>query len=279
MTSPPIAPLPAETAQAARSVFNITNLYLAIGDQVTSLLSGIDFSGLDSASGKPVSLLVQYALVTIFQFMERLPDSQAAIALSTRNDWKYALHLPLTYPGCQPQALCEFRQQVRWDRASQAAFAEILGRLAEAGLLGSKHCPPVSASGLLVTVCNLSRLDRTVESLCQALEELAVARPEWLRTITRSHWYGRYNRRNCQRFRESSPPKLVDWANETGSDIAWLLDSLAMCDDPGLSKLPGLQQLQFVWQQQYDIPAEGGQPRWRVEGCALRHGYRNLMGA
>jgi L-ribulose-5-phosphate 3-epimerase UlaE len=39
------------------------------------------------------------ALVTIFQFMENLTDRQAADAVRSRLDWKYALSLELTDPG------------------------------------------------------------------------------------------------------------------------------------------------------------------------------------
>jgi transposase len=52
------------------------------------------------------------ALVTVFQFMERLPDRQAADAVRSRRDWKYALSLELTDPGCDHTVLSEFRSRL-----------------------------------------------------------------------------------------------------------------------------------------------------------------------
>jgi transposase len=52
-----------------------------------------------SSEGKPGISPVILAFVTVFQFMEKLPDRQAAEAVRIRLDWKYALRLPLTYAG------------------------------------------------------------------------------------------------------------------------------------------------------------------------------------
>ena len=44
--------------------------------------------------------------------MEKLPDRQAAEAVRIRLDWKYALHLPLTYTGFDYRVLSEFRDRL-----------------------------------------------------------------------------------------------------------------------------------------------------------------------
>jgi transposase len=48
------------------------------------------------------------------QFVENLSDRQAAEAVRSRIDWKYALSLPLTDPGFHFSILSEFRHYGTW---------------------------------------------------------------------------------------------------------------------------------------------------------------------
>lgn len=50
------------------------------------------------------------ALITLLQFMEELPDRQAADAVRGRIDWKYLLGLDLTDPGFDATVVCECAQ-------------------------------------------------------------------------------------------------------------------------------------------------------------------------
>jgi transposase len=52
------------------------------------------------------------ALVTEFQFVEGLSDSQAAEAVRARIDVKYLLSLPLADPGFDASVLSEFRSRL-----------------------------------------------------------------------------------------------------------------------------------------------------------------------
>jgi len=47
-------------------------------------------------------------MVTLLQYWEFLSDRQAAHMVISRLDWKYALHLGLTYAGFDHSVLCEF---------------------------------------------------------------------------------------------------------------------------------------------------------------------------
>lgn len=51
------------------------------------------------------------ALIPVLQFMEDLPDRQAADAVRGRIDWKYLLGLELADPGFDESRLCEFRKR------------------------------------------------------------------------------------------------------------------------------------------------------------------------
>ena len=127
-------PVPTETADAAKSIFNLENVYLSIGDQLEGLTSDLELSDLDSTGGMRANTLCTFAMVTIFQYAEKMPDRQAAEALRRRTDWKYALHLSLVHPGLEPTSLCEFRQQLLTSSAGQEVLGELLARLGQTGL-------------------------------------------------------------------------------------------------------------------------------------------------
>ena len=54
---------------------------MTIGDQLGSLFADDDFAELYAADGKPAVSPNLLALVTVFQFMENLPDRDAANAV------------------------------------------------------------------------------------------------------------------------------------------------------------------------------------------------------
>ncbi|KAA0584296.1 transposase [Azospirillum oryzae] len=62
--------------------------------------------------GQPAAAPWRLALVSVLQFLEELPDPQAADAVQGRIDWKYALSLDLTDPGFDFSVLSEFRDQL-----------------------------------------------------------------------------------------------------------------------------------------------------------------------
>ena len=128
-----VPPLPDETAHLANVAFGEGNPYRAIGDHLDEVFDDADFSGLYAASEEtvPASLL---AMVTIFQFVEGLSDLEAVAALRSRVDWKYALHLPLSYEGFDELALSEFRQRVAYQKRGQLALKRLLHSVRELGL-------------------------------------------------------------------------------------------------------------------------------------------------
>ena len=69
--------------------------YRVIGEQVAELVDDARFASLYEPTGRAAVWPSVLALVTLFQFLEDLPDREAARAVVVRLDWKYALHLPL----------------------------------------------------------------------------------------------------------------------------------------------------------------------------------------
>ena len=88
-------PMPEETGRIGKRILEEHDPYRLIGDRLFEKWREEEFADLYSREGRPGYSPVILAFVSIFQFMERLADRQAAQALRMRLDWKYALHLPL----------------------------------------------------------------------------------------------------------------------------------------------------------------------------------------
>src|SRR3954470_5360759 len=109
MRPSPIEPVPAETVRIARAAFRKGNLLMRIRDEIGILYDDQMFARLYDARGQLAISPWRLALVTVFQFLENLSDRQAAEAVRSRIDLKYALSLELDDPGFDFSVLCEFR--------------------------------------------------------------------------------------------------------------------------------------------------------------------------
>src|SRR5262245_6991056 len=91
--------VPEETARVARAAFPKGNLYMKMRNDFGVLFTEPQFADLFSPQGQPAEAPWQLAMTTIMQFAEGLSDRQAADAVRSRIDWKYAQGLALTDPG------------------------------------------------------------------------------------------------------------------------------------------------------------------------------------
>ena len=69
---------------------------LQMRDTLGTLYQDDDFLDLFPTRGQPAEAPWRLALVTLLQYAEGLTDRQAADAVRTRIDWKYAVSLELT---------------------------------------------------------------------------------------------------------------------------------------------------------------------------------------
>jgi transposase len=259
-----LPPLPWDTARAAEAAFGRGNFYLTIGDQFEQLLSDIDFASLGPDGQQSPSTLADLALVTIFQFLEDLPDRRAAEAIRTRTDWKYALHLPLAYPGLEHSVLCRFRQRILNDRSAREAFQHVFNRLLQTGLLRDADVQRSEGNEVLPTVCAISRLERLVEDMHAVLEALAAIEPRWLLTNTLPHWYERYNQIFATHVLPKSNDEQVTLVQAIGKDALFLLDAIATSSGE-LAQLPEVETLRQEWHQQFS--QKSPEIDWRSPVC------------
>ena len=122
----PLGEIPVDTVRVARAAFPKGNLYLRMRDELGVLYEDADFAALFPTRGRPAYSPWRLALITIFQFLESLPDRQAADAVRARLDWKYALGLELTDPGFDFSVLTEFRSRLIDGKQEQLLLDKML---------------------------------------------------------------------------------------------------------------------------------------------------------
>ena len=134
----PLGPVPEETARVARAAFPKGNLYMRMRDELGRLYEDEAFAALFPRRGQPAAAPWRLALVSVMQFAEGLSDRQAADAVRSRLDWKYALGLALTDPGFDGSVLSEFRTRLVAGRAEYQLLDAMLARFQAGGLLKAR---------------------------------------------------------------------------------------------------------------------------------------------
>ena len=126
------------------------------------------------------------------QFAENLTDRQAADAVRSRIDWKYALSLDLTDEGFDFSVLSEFRGRLLEHKSGERLLNTMLEQFVEAGLLSSGGKQRTDSTYVLASVRDLNRLELAGRTLQAALDAIAEIAPDWLRAWVAPEWYTRY---------------------------------------------------------------------------------------
>ena len=108
----PTGEIPPETVRIARAAFPKGTVVTRLRDEFSELYRDADFGRFYPKRGQPALAPWRLALVTVLQFLEHLSDRQAAEAVRSRIDWKYALGLELTDPGLHFSVLAGFRARL-----------------------------------------------------------------------------------------------------------------------------------------------------------------------
>src|SRR5215212_7953104 len=104
--------MPGDIGELGRRVLGEGDPYRVIGERLADLVEDGEFAELYEPRGRAAISPSLLALVTVFQFLEDLPDREAARQVVVRLDWKYALRLPLGYGGFDFSCLSYFRRRL-----------------------------------------------------------------------------------------------------------------------------------------------------------------------
>ncbi|MDD5370606.1 MAG: transposase [Anaerolineaceae bacterium] len=246
-------PVPTDTSRAIQEALDLHPRYLRIGDHLNTFLPK---GGIDEVE-RPVNETLQFsailALITIFQKLEGYTDQQAAEAIQNRADWKYALHLPLSYSGFDPAWLCEFRQQAIRQPTGMAPLQAVIDHLVEIDAVESDLDHPQLADEVLSSVCKLNRIVQITEAMLLAVEALATRENLQLPGICLPELYERYAKTFHQLQQAESLPEMDTLANAIGIDIAALWNAMRIFGENGLQKWPEMANLWTIWRNQYDL--------------------------
>jgi len=243
-------PMPEETRRIGESLLDKGDPFRLIGDRLFEKLNEAEFADLYSSEGKPGISPVILAFVSVFEFMERLADRQAAQALRMRLDWKYALHLPLDYKGFDYSVLSEFRDRLLAGQAEARVFEKLVEEIRELGLIKEHGKQRTDSIAMLTKVRRLCRVETVVETLRLAVVSLVAADREWSEEVIPPSWEEKYGERFMrQRYSEK---EWKEYEEQIGENGQWLLQRLEKGGAPaGLQDLPEVQVLKTVWAQQF----------------------------
>ena len=234
---------------------------MKMGDSLNHLWDELNLSAVGFQDSYLANYFYPHSLMTILQYWEYLTDRQISQATRTRLDMKYAMHLPLNFPGTEPAALCEFRQRVLAERKALEAMQWLIHSL---NSLVDREAA-VAANGMISAVCLPSRAEHTLEHMSMALEAIAATDPHWLKIHTLPHWYRRYHLTLNRHKFPSEPKEIKLMIQSVGNDGRHLLDEIKKSKADHLSQLPEVEMLSDEWQQQFIL--EGDVLKFREPHC------------
>jgi len=130
---------PALDVTIAQAAFPNSTRFMQMQDQLGPLYDDATFADLYPRRGQPTEAPWRLALITVMQYADNLTDRQAADAVRSRIDWKYALGLELTDPGFDHSVLSKFRTRLIEGTAEQPLPGPGIGGLPKAAASGRAH--------------------------------------------------------------------------------------------------------------------------------------------
>lgn len=245
--------VPTQTALVARAAFPKGNVYMKMYEQLGQIYVDSDFKSLYPARCGQLALSPgRLALITVMQFAEGLSDRQAAEAVRSRIDWKYALGLELTDSGFDYSVLKQFRGRLIARNSERQLLDKMLAQLKEQKLLKSRGKQRTDSTHVLAAIRQVNRLELVGETLRHALNELATVAPQWLKAQVSLDWFDRYSTRFEQYRLPSEKAAREQLALTMGADGHHILSVIYECQtDQQLRQLTSVEILRQVWVQQY----------------------------
>jgi transposase len=218
-----LPPIPEETARVARQLYQKTNRYRLLRDELGTVYTDEQFAALYASEGQSAASPWRLALVLVMQFMENYTDRQAAEAVRNRIDWKYALSLELTDVGFDSSVLSEFRDRLLAGGMEEHLLRTLLEQCQERELLKARGKQRTDSTHVLAAIRTINRLECVGETLRAA-------------QIGQDGWF------------------LLQWVSEEKA-MSWVgeIPAVEILRRVWLQQF-GVQDEQFHWRSNDDIP-------------------------
>jgi hypothetical protein len=169
-----------------------------------------------------------------------------------RIDWPYVLRLELTDPRFDGSVLSEFRTRLIAGAAESLLFETLLPWCRDRQLVKARGRRRTDSTHVLAAVRALNRIEVVGGTLRPALDTIAVAAPEWLRTVSPADWRGRYARRAEDDRLPTTQAARAALTLTIGHDGWRLLAAIDHADaPPWLREVPAVAVLRRGWMQNY----------------------------
>jgi len=250
------AEIPAETRRLVDPLLPEDSVYRLVGNEIDQIISDVDFLDLYAVEGRPAVNPVVLALVSVFQFLEKLPDRAAAEAAVMRLDWKYALRQELSWIGFHYSDLCNFRKRLLAHEREWVVFERLVAYLRERGYIQERGKQRTDSTKIIGLVARLSRLELVWETIRVAVRALEDADVSWVRKHLPVSFVETYSQRRWD-FRLSET-EIRQRMREAGQDGYWLWDQVKAHGSDELQALPEVKQLKRVLDEQF-TRGDGGE--------------------
>jgi transposase len=233
-------------------------------DELGTFFRDEDLLDLVSQKGQSAESAWRLALVLVLQYAEGLTERQAADALRTRIDGKYALSLELPDPGFDFSVLSAFRGRLLSHQAERHLFDVMMAHFRERGWVKERGKQRTDSTHVLAAIRAVNRLECVGETMRHALNVLAQVAPDWLVEHMQPEWA----KRSQSRWSDFRLPKeekaRLELAEERGADGRDLLEKVSTSSTHcWLREIPALDSLRSIWIQQ-DHASSQGTP-WRTD--------------
>lgn len=257
--------IPEETYFKARQLFPENNLYLLLGANLNHIIGEMNLQILDPLFDSNIKKTLRLSLITAFQYIEILSDSQASDAIHRRMDWKYALFLPLNHPGISKQEMSYFRQKLSGSSAALEEYGHFLSILAKIGFFVGFSNQITDPKTFLSNLCQINRLYLLREAMKTALSLLVSFEPDWLVGQLSPHWFERYRSGYPEFNQPTDTIDISSIAEKIGGDIFSLLVSVKELNSLKINSSLEIKKLSYLFLQQFYFIDEI--IYWRLPDC------------
>lgn len=255
--------IPVDTAAIGQTVLRPDSVYRQLGDRFDELFpEESEFADLYQSTGRGAISPLLLALVTVFQALEQVPDRLAAEYVATRIDWKYSLHLPLTYTGFHFCDLSAFRQRLLEHKQERLVFEQLLQRLKALGLIKRRGKMRTDSTHVLAVVERLSQLELVSEALRVALGAVMDLDADWVEQHLPPAFREVHEARQSQYG--LSQAQVQSKLAAVGRDGFWFLAQVDQSAPSSIRELAAVETLRRVLGEQFpsgpDSPAAAKRP-------------------
>lgn len=216
-------------------------------------------------NGRPADDPVCLLGVLLLQFVERLPDRQAAEAVCYDTRWRLALHLAETEGGFDPSLLPRFRQRLLTGQEERLVFDAVLELLVAQGWVARRSRQRLDSTHVCGLLSAMSRLECMRETLRLALEELEGhgPLPEFCASLWERYVESKLDHR-------SGAEALKAKARQAGEDAQVLL-VWSRQQGPAIVERPQMRLLARVFAENYEIDETGACHQTRSQPTGAVH--------